>query len=170
MRRLWLLHQHARKSDKGALKANCPTDALRVLKQRAKVTSGRKGDFMFGARQNQFVCIALVAFAMLTLATYSPISAAQEERAPSPSGGNFLAQYLTAGLLIFSLAVLFLVAYLLKHKANPEMVLRVFGIILIILMAAFLVAVDRPMEDLAPVVGLLGTVAGYLMGKTERSA
>jgi hypothetical protein len=82
---------------------------------------------------------------------------------------------LTAGVLVFALAVLGMVMWLacsaLKAgKAwSPQSVLRVFGIVLILCFAVVLVAAGYDERQIAPVMGLLGVVAGYLLGNGEKS-
>jgi hypothetical protein len=46
-------------------------------------------------------------------------------------------------------------------------VLRVLGTILILVFALFLVLAGCDDKQIAPVLGLLGTVAGYLLGRSE---
>ena len=72
--------------------------------------------------------------------------------------------FLAAGILIFSLVILGIVAFLINEGHPPEMLLRVFGILSILQTTGFIVATGRT-KELAPLIGLLGTVAGYLMGK-----
>ncbi|MFI5304451.1 MAG: hypothetical protein ACHQYP_06610 [Nitrospiria bacterium] len=61
-------------------------------------------------------------------------------------------------------------AYLLGKGRNAETVLRTFGTVLIIISAIFLVVVGYNDTQISPVMGLLGTIAGYLLGKETREA
>ena len=54
---------------------------------------------------------------------------------------------------------------LLWKNQPPEGVLRIFGIPLIIVTAVLLVVVGFGEKQISPVIGLLGTVAGYLLGR-----
>jgi len=75
--------------------------------------------------------------------------------------------YLSYSLLFFGLVVLFLIGYLIKVGKDPEALLRSFGTILIIIAAVFLIVAGYSEKQIAPVIGLLGTVAGYLLGKSQ---
>lgn len=67
--------------------------------------------------------------------------------------------------LIFSIVILALATYLLKIGKSTNSVLKIFGTILIITIACFLILVGYDDKQIAPVIGLLGTLAGYLLGK-----
>lgn len=71
-------------------------------------------------------------------------------------------------VLIFGLIVIVLATYLIKIGKNTEAVLRIFGTILIIVTAVFLVIAGYADTQIAPVMGLLGTIVGYLLGKETR--
>jgi len=75
--------------------------------------------------------------------------------------------YLSCSLLLFGLVVLLLIGYLIKIGKEPEALLRSFGTILIIIAAVFLIVAGFSEKQIAPVIGLLGTVAGYLLGKSQ---
>ena len=68
-------------------------------------------------------------------------------------------------LLCFALVVMALTAWLIKSGHNPNALLRVFGTILVIVMATFLVVAGYTNEQLGAPLGLLGTIAGYLLGR-----
>jgi len=78
------------------------------------------------------------------------------------------AMTISAAVLVFAVFVLSLTAYVIRAGRNPEAVLRVFGTILIVLAAVFLVVAGYTDTQIAPVMGLLGTIAGYLLGKDPR--
>jgi len=71
-------------------------------------------------------------------------------------------------VLGFALVVLCLLTYLVvkKPSSDGEMILRVFGTVIIIFGALFLVVAGYSDNQMAPVMGLLGTIAGYLLGRT----
>ncbi len=75
--------------------------------------------------------------------------------------------YLSSSLLVFGLVVLLLIGYLINKGKDPEALLRSFGTILIIIAAVFLIVAGYSEKQIAPVIGLLGTVAGYLLGKSQ---
>jgi uncharacterized membrane protein len=76
----------------------------------------------------------------------------------------------SVAVLLFGLLVLFLATCLIRLGKSYQAVLRVFGTILIITVSVFLVVAGYNSNQIAPVMGLLGTIAGYLLGKdTEPS-
>ncbi|WP_139311462.1 hypothetical protein [Desulfovibrio sp. DV] len=76
------------------------------------------------------------------------------------------AMTMCASILIFCIVVLGFVTYLLKSGAEqPEAILRMFGTIIIIIVTVFLVVAGYNDQQIAPAIGLLGTIAGYLLGK-----
>lgn len=77
------------------------------------------------------------------------------------------AMTMSAAVLGFGLVVLILAALLIKAGQDSEAILRTFGTILIIVGALFLVVAGYSANQVAPVMGLLGTIAGYLLGKKE---
>lgn len=70
-------------------------------------------------------------------------------------------------VLLFGVVVIAICAVLMRgSRPSAEAVLRVFGTVLIIVGALFLVVAGYTDKQMAPVMGLLGTLAGYLLGKT----
>lgn len=76
------------------------------------------------------------------------------------------AMTISAVVLVFGLAVIALATYLIRTSRDGELVLRVFGTIVIVVLAVFLVVAGYSDTQIAPVIGLLGTIAGYLLGRT----
>ncbi|HYI64816.1 MAG TPA: hypothetical protein VEW71_08035 [Allosphingosinicella sp.] len=97
---------------------------------------------------------------------HAPV-AAQAAQAAEAAGwwSNTNAMTMCAVLLLFGLIVMGLSTYLLKAGQPAQSVLRVFGTLLVIIMASFLVVAGYTNEQLAAPMGLLGTVAGYLLGR-----
>lgn len=80
-----------------------------------------------------------------------------------------LVQFLAIGVLLFALAALVLATALLwRSHAPAQQVLRVFGVITILGFSALLLVVGYSNEQLTPIVGLFGAIAGYLLGKDAR--
>lgn len=77
------------------------------------------------------------------------------------------AMTISATVLAFGLVISLIVGYLMAKGKAPEHLLRTFGTILIIISAVFLVVAGYSDKQIAPVMGLLGTVAGYLLGKSS---
>lgn len=74
-------------------------------------------------------------------------------------------------VLGFGLIVLILAALLLrKTSVSAESILRVFGTVIIIVGAIFLVVAGYTEQQMGPVMGLLGTIAGYLLGKSNSNS
>jgi hypothetical protein len=72
---------------------------------------------------------------------------------------------LSLGIGAFAILSFALVAFLIWQKKNAEQLLRTFGILVIIFAAVFLVVAGYSDTQITPVIGLLGTIAGYLLGR-----
>ena len=68
-------------------------------------------------------------------------------------------------VLVFGLMICALVMALMRQGRNADSVLKVMGTILIIISSIFLVVAGYTDTQIAPVMGLLGTIVGYLLGK-----
>ncbi|MFO0943885.1 MAG: hypothetical protein U0930_24375 [Pirellulales bacterium] len=84
--------------------------------------------------------------------------------------------YVALAVLAFGTLILVLESFIiLKTNVNWDAfaVLRLFGLTLILTAGMFLISAGYSQDQLAAMMGLLGTVAGYLLGKegstTERS-
>jgi multisubunit Na+/H+ antiporter MnhF subunit len=106
---------------------------------------------------------------------------AQAESLPSPTdfARNFTdADFFRSPLFvlplfitIIALCVLGMSTYLIRNNHSANEVLKAFGVIMIITAAVFLVAGGYKSEaDISPIIGLLGTVAGYLLGRYEQKS
>jgi hypothetical protein len=81
-----------------------------------------------------------------------------------------LVQFLAIGVLGFSCVALSMATALLwRSGAPPHQVLRVFGVITILGFSALLLVVGYNNEQLTPIVGLFGAIAGYLLGKDSKT-
>lgn len=77
-----------------------------------------------------------------------------------------LVQFLAIAVLLFTFGALLLGTLLLwRSKAPASHVLRIFGVISIIGISALLLVVGYSNDQLTPIVGLFGAIAGYLLGK-----
>jgi hypothetical protein len=96
-------------------------------------------------------------------------TSASPARVTAPSWWSVTdAMTISAAVLVFGLAVLVLATYLIRTGKNTEAVLRIFGTILIVMVAVFLVVAGYTDTQIAPVIGLLGTIVGYLLGKETK--
>lgn len=101
-----------------------------------------------------------------------PAAQAVVVQAPDPEvsvpawWSNQNAMTMSSVVLIFGVVVIAICAALMRSsRPSPEAILRVFGTVLIITGALFLVVAGYTDKQMAPVMGLLGTLAGYLLGK-----
>jgi uncharacterized YccA/Bax inhibitor family protein len=76
---------------------------------------------------------------------------------------------LTLATLGFTLVVIIIAGVLLwRAAASPAHVLRVTGILSILGFATLLLVAGYGNEQLTPIVGLFGAIAGYLLGRDSR--
>lgn len=77
-------------------------------------------------------------------------------------------QLLSLSVLGLGVFVLCCLTYLIKSGRRFDDLLRSFVTILIVVSAVFLVVAGYSEKQIAPVVGLLGTIAGYVLGKSDQ--
>ena len=80
---------------------------------------------------------------------------------------------LSVGLLAFTLVVMGLETLIILKAAKtwaPQSIVRLLGFTLIVSMAVLLIVAGYGREQISPVMGLLGVIAGYLLGTNERSS
>lgn len=75
------------------------------------------------------------------------------------------AMTISAAVLVFGSIIMVLATCLLYLGKNADDVLKLFGTIIIVISAVFLVVAGYTDTQIAPVIGLLGTIAGYLLGR-----
>jgi uncharacterized membrane protein YfcA len=77
---------------------------------------------------------------------------------------------LSTAVLIFGLIIIFFEISLVRsHKINSETAFKFITITLIITSTLFLITAGYSNNQIAPAVGLLGTIAGYLLGRNSVS-
>lgn len=76
------------------------------------------------------------------------------------------AMTISSSILLFGLLVMLLATWALRQGIAAGLVLRLFGMLTIIVLAVFLVVAGYDSQQIAPVTGLLGTLAGYLVGRS----
>lgn len=99
-------------------------------------------------------------------------SSATQTQAPEPVGKQWWradeAMTISASVLLFGVLVMVLMTVALRRtNLNPDAILRLFGTIIIIVGALFLIVAGYTETQMGPVMGLLGTIAGYLLGKSS---
>lgn len=75
------------------------------------------------------------------------------------------AMTVSAAVLVFGSLIMLLATCLLYLGRNADDVLKLFGTLIIVISAVFLVVAGYSDTQIAPVIGLLGTIAGYLLGR-----
>ncbi|WP_157267552.1 hypothetical protein [Azohydromonas aeria] len=102
-------------------------------------------------------------------ANVSQMASAVQAQANSASWwSNTNAMTMSASVLVFGLLICTLAAAMIRWGNGAEPTLRVFGTLLIIVAALFLVVAGYDDKQIAPVMGLLGTIVGYLLGKSDQ--
>jgi hypothetical protein len=76
-----------------------------------------------------------------------------------------LAERMGAGIFVFAVVLFLMLSILIWKNKSVDSLLRTFGILLIIIAAVFLVIVGYSDQQIAPVMGLMGTIAGYLLSR-----
>lgn len=79
------------------------------------------------------------------------------------------AMTISSAVLIFGLVTICITAWLLRRERESYLILRTLGTILILTFAVFLIVAGYSDQQIAPAMGLLGTIAGYLLGKEMAS-
>lgn len=75
--------------------------------------------------------------------------------------------YMSVSAFLLGVMVIILTAYLIRHDKEPVDVLKALGIPLIVISAVLMVLTGFGSQEISPVIGLLGTIAGYLLGRAE---
>ena len=83
------------------------------------------------------------------------------------SSKEFLLALLVTAMLIISLSLQFVLLGKMERLKAEDM-LRSFGLTLVIMGTVFFIVAGFDSEQIAPAIGLFGTIAGYMLGRTER--
>lgn len=76
--------------------------------------------------------------------------------------------WLSFGVLLFGVVVVLAQALIINKREEPlNQSLKYLSVTLIIVGSLFLVTAGYGNSQIAPIIGLLGTVAGYLLGRTQ---
>lgn len=77
------------------------------------------------------------------------------------------AMTISASVLVFGVFTMVIAALMMRRGRSADSTLKMLGTLVIIICAVFLVVAGYSDTQIAPVVGLLGTIAGYLLGKNS---
>ena len=113
--------------------------------------------------KQQTELIKKIEMKKIELGTISPSTVSSGDSSSWWSTTN--AATMSSIVLVFGLMICVLVMVLMRQGRNADSVLKVMGTILIIISSIFLVVAGYTDTQIAPVMGLLGTIAGYLLGK-----
>jgi uncharacterized membrane protein YfcA len=75
------------------------------------------------------------------------------------------AMTVSSAVLVFGAVVIAIAAFSTRNRATMDESLRFYGTVMVITMAGFLVVAGYDQNQIAAPLGLLGTIAGYLLGK-----
>ncbi len=112
------------------------------------------------------------------MAKVSAARAEVEQQTTVPGGTAARSQWwsvtdamtISTAILLFGLFVMVLATRALQQGVAAGLVLRLFGMLTIIILAVFLVVAGYDSQQIAPVSGLLGTLAGYLVGRSVQES
>ena len=119
--------------------------------------------------------------AFLLCASYSSaISQVQPSPTSNPPGGNLAGSvslmsnrefWLSVCILTFGIVIVIIQYILVRDviRDKTEEISRTFIVTLIIIGTLTLISSGFTSEQIAPALGLFGTIAGYLLGRAERS-
>jgi len=93
---------------------------------------------------------------------------------PPESGGSFKVEALTSlefylSFIVLSFGVIVFViefACIRKVAFGPEESIKLVAVTLIIVSTLFIISAGFGSEEIAPAMGLFGTIAGYILGRT----
>ena len=120
-----------------------------------------------GARKRESTVNPVDQARFATLNTSSQRSANSDDDVRS--GHTIVELYLSFGVLVFALIIIGLQSAVMLRSSRgwgPQST-RVFGITLTVTMGAFLITAGYSQDQIAPMMGILGTLLGYLLGQTK---
>lgn len=104
---------------------------------------------------------------------FAPVNPAPgaQDMMPAASWLTSVERNLSIAVLGFGIVVLLIQFVTLRGitASNPELVIRAYAVTLIVVCTLFLVSAGLSANQIAPGIGLFGTIAGYLLGRAGRS-
>lgn len=117
-----------------------------------------------------FICGAAIFGAAVAQANPPPKVADAEALFPATA---FLSQretWAAFAVLVFGMLILLVATHLVRLKLlSGADTLRLVALVLIVTGTLFLVTAGYSAAQIAPALGLLGTIAGYLLGRSENA-
>jgi len=108
--------------------------------------------------------------AFMRLEQASKAAGAKRTAADEHAWSEGMVIYLSSSILALTALALLLGSLILwKRNASGQEVLRLFGIVIIVGFSAILLVTSFNNEQLTPITGLFGAIAGYLLGKDARA-
>ena len=102
-----------------------------------------------------------------------PPSIGAGDAAPLREAGSFFSQgefTLTLIILVFGLVAIGAFYLLARTEKMTPYLMRIYVVIIIVFGTLLVVSSSYTTEQISPVVGLFGTLAGYLLGRSERTS
>lgn len=98
-------------------------------------------------------------------------SSAATELKPKVSVVTWLSNYefwMSSAVLVFGLLLFVAELYLMKIISfQPEQAIKLMAVTLIVISTLFIITAGFSSEQIAPAMGLFGTVAGYMLGRAQ---
>lgn len=98
-------------------------------------------------------------------------SSVATEQKPKVSVVTWLSNYefwMSSAVLIFGLLLFVAELYLMKIISfQPEQAIKLMAVTLIVISTLFIITAGFSSEQIAPAMGLFGTVAGYMLGRAQ---
>ncbi len=90
---------------------------------------------------------------------------------PLREAGSFFSNFetsLTLVIFLFALVAIGFFYILIRTERATPFLLRIYVIIILVFSSLLIVSSSYSTHQIAPVIGFFGTVAGYLLGRSER--
>jgi hypothetical protein len=86
-------------------------------------------------------------------------------------GNLFSWQEIQISTIIFIFAIIALILFyiMVKNERATPFILRIYVIVILVFGTLFVVSASYNTQLVAPVIGFFGTIAGYLLGRSDRA-